>query len=181
MESEIAQEGVPEVPVEAPAVEVPVEVPVEAPAVEVPVEVPVEAPAPVVEVVVEAPAPAVETPAPVIAAVVEEKVVVPVGPVDIRVNLPNASRKHIATMSETSFTLTESKHQQVVECLQAAFDGESVTTNDTKDTIQIGDEHRLSLLVKDETPYILLVCLDDVEDHTARFDINVALFKLLTQ
>lgn len=99
----------------------------------------------------------------------------------LKLLLPNIARKHVEELSETTFRLKESKLQHVVQCLQAGYSTKSVQVSDDQTTISVGDEHKVTFVVENDMPYILLACLDSVEDNKPQMDMNVALFKVLTQ
>jgi hypothetical protein len=164
-------EQVPEVPVPEPVVE--------APAVEAPVPEPVAAP------VEEAPAPSTEPAstivAPRLAPAPEPEPVAVEKNLTLKLMLPTASRKHIQDKDESVFHLTPSKLEEVVKCLKSGFSTEEVQVSDDKTTILVGVEHKVSFVVESDVPYVILACLDDVEDNVPQMNMNVALFKILTQ
>lgn len=169
---------------DAPAPELVAEVPVAEVVAAVDAVVVPEAPAPEVvpaAEVVAAPAAASSEVAPAPSALPEEVAPPHRGPLDIKLPLPSAAQKNIKEMDNETFHLTEGKQAQVLTCLTAAFPGEQIQVSEDGKTILIGDEYKLSFLVQDDSPYVVIHSLNDKEDHTIVFNLNVTLFQILTQ
>ena len=105
----------------------------------------------------------------------------PSGPLDIKLSLPSAARKNIQEVGEETFRLTDGKQAHLVACLTAAFPMEEIQVSDDGKTIVVGDEHKLSFVVKDDSPFIMIHCLKDTNDHTNEFTLTVTLLNVLTQ